>query len=105
MLVKEVEKRTHIHWQKESTWPAKLSDVQPIIAVGSRSQLEAFAVRTPASCQSTGATDAEGFRLCVRRGSSSAPPALFVLGMTRAVFCSGWAGFCESFTWGAEVSM
>src|SRR5438445_12079367 len=62
MLVEEVEKRTHIHWQKESTWPAKLSSVQPIIAVGTRSHLEAFAGPYASELQSTSATNAEGFR-------------------------------------------
>src|SRR5947208_3185394 len=80
MLVKEVEKRTHIHWQKESAWPAKPASAQPIIAVGSRSQLEAFAGPYASELQSTGATNAEGFRLCIRRANSSGPPAMFVIG-------------------------
>src|SRR5438445_13276369 len=53
MLVEEVEKRTHIHWQKESAWPAKPALVQPIIAVGSRSQLEEFAGPYASDLQTT----------------------------------------------------
>src|SRR5689334_13191367 len=74
MLVEEVEKRTHIRWQKESVWPAKPSAAQPIIAVGSSSQLAAFAGPYASALQNSGATNAEGFRLCVRRPSSDGPP-------------------------------
>src|SRR5436853_155851 len=70
MLVEEVEKRTHIHWQEESAWPAKSSSVQPVIGVGPKAQLEAFAGPYASELQSTGATNAEGFHLCVRRASS-----------------------------------
>src|SRR5882672_11481487 len=65
MLVEEVERRTHIRWQRESAWPAKPSSAQPIIAVGNRSQIEALAGPYARELQITGATNAEGFRLWV----------------------------------------
>jgi len=80
MLVDEVEKRTHIHWQKEPAWPAKPSSAQPIIAIGTRSQLEAFAGPYASELQRNGTTNAEGFRLIIRRANNSGPPALFVIG-------------------------
>src|SRR2546426_7014434 len=42
MLVEEVEKRARVHWPELSTWPAKADSAVAVIAVGPKSQLDAF---------------------------------------------------------------
>lgn len=77
MLVEEAEKRTHLHWQYNGArWPA--TNVA-VIAVGPVSALNQFAgLYTPDLQADPRRTDAEGYRICVKRGEGS--PAVFVLG-------------------------
>src|ERR1043166_9254894 len=42
MLVEEVEKRTRIRWPELNAWPATNELAVPVIAVGPKSQLDAF---------------------------------------------------------------
>jgi hypothetical protein len=76
MLVEEVEKRTGIHWQAATNWPA--ANV-PAIAAGLNSRISTFAGEYSKELQSLPeASGAEGFRLCILKGAKT--PAVFVIG-------------------------
>src|SRR5512143_1294120 len=76
MLVEEIEKRTQLRFPMVAAWP---SSNTPVIAVGKRTELEAFA--GPYAKDLGGAPSAEaaeGFRICVKRGQGR--PAVLVIG-------------------------
>src|SRR5437879_3676031 len=70
MLVEEVEKRTRVRWPELSTWPAKADSAVAVIAVGPKSQLDAFGGPYARDLQDSQTAPAEGYRLCVRRNSN-----------------------------------
>ena len=70
MLVEEVEKRTRVHWPELSTWPAKADSAVAVIAVGPKSQLDAFGGPYARDLQDRQTAPGEGYRLCVRRNSN-----------------------------------
>src|SRR5439155_26344485 len=71
------EKRTLIRWEASSTWPP---DATPVIAVGPRGSLKAFAGPFARELgATTGGIGAEGYRISVQKGERAAP-AVFVLG-------------------------
>src|SRR5215472_9930207 len=67
MLVEEVEKRTRIRWPELTAWPAAGSSAVPVIAVGPKSQLDAFGGAYARELRNAQADAAEGYRVCVRR--------------------------------------
>ena len=76
MLVEEAEKRTHLRWAETAVWP---DAGVPVIAIGPVAAIPQFAGPFAAELGSTaGATNAEGFRLCVRQGQGGS--AVFVIG-------------------------
>lgn len=76
MLVDEVEKRTQIRWQTNTSWP---SDSTPVIAVGPVSDLRAFAGKYSSKFSAEkGVSSAEGYRIRIERDESRT--AIFIIG-------------------------
>jgi hypothetical protein len=78
MLVQEVEKRTRIRWPELRAWPAAEPSAAPVIAVGPKSQLDAFGGPYAGELRSARVDAAEGYRLCVRHNPDQ--PAVLVIG-------------------------
>lgn len=75
MLVEEVEKRTHIRWPVTEHWPSNI----PVIAVGPRSELSAFAGPFALELERRSQPPApEGYRL--RAKETRGNPAALVIG-------------------------
>src|SRR5436190_19577214 len=65
MLVEEVEKRTHIRWERAASWPPSPT---PVIAVGPASALNSFAGEFAEELSNDRGVDgAEGYRIRVKR--------------------------------------